>query len=210
MHANTNCRKTFRIRTYADAVPSTSSGQAPSSAEGSALLFGLIPLIRVHPRNRRLMPDGESNSESDTIIQNKANFAKGQMNISGFSTKDYENKAAFGVRRNKPKQSQFPAPIWFESGKNKKKSGLSLVEWAQHEVSLLLTLEQAITDDWFVVVSVRGFPGILAGQFGGGRFALPAGSASPVLLVNYVAGRAMAKRPEYPGKIWMDFPLRIW
>jgi len=40
-------------------------------------------------------------------MQNKANFRKGQMNISVFTIKDYENKTGFGIPENKPKQSQF-------------------------------------------------------------------------------------------------------
>ena len=40
-------------------------------------------------------------------MQNKANFRKAQMNVNFYSQKDYENKPAFGVQKNKPKQSQF-------------------------------------------------------------------------------------------------------
>ena len=40
-------------------------------------------------------------------MQNKANFPKNKMNANAFSQKDYENKPAFGVQKNKPKQSQF-------------------------------------------------------------------------------------------------------
>ena len=39
--------------------------------------------------------------------QNKPNFPKAQMNVNFYSQKDYENKPAFGVQKNKPKQSQF-------------------------------------------------------------------------------------------------------
>ena len=39
--------------------------------------------------------------------QNKPNFRKAQMNVNFYSQKDYENKPAFGVQKNKPKQSQF-------------------------------------------------------------------------------------------------------
>jgi hypothetical protein len=40
-------------------------------------------------------------------MQNKANLRKGQMNITIFNTKDYENRPAVGVLENKAKQSQF-------------------------------------------------------------------------------------------------------
>ena len=40
-------------------------------------------------------------------MQNKANFRKGQMNVSFFAAKDYENIGACGVQKNKAKQSQF-------------------------------------------------------------------------------------------------------
>jgi hypothetical protein len=40
-------------------------------------------------------------------MQNKANFRRAKMNAKGFSKRDYENKPAFGVQENKPKQSQF-------------------------------------------------------------------------------------------------------
>jgi len=40
-------------------------------------------------------------------MQNKANFRKVKMNENLFATKDYENTPAFGLRENKPKQSQF-------------------------------------------------------------------------------------------------------
>ncbi|MBA7658586.1 hypothetical protein ES703_66545 [subsurface metagenome] len=43
----------------------------------------------------------------DTIMQNKPNFRKAQMNVNFYSQKDYENETAFGLRENKPKQSQF-------------------------------------------------------------------------------------------------------
>jgi len=73
------------------------------------------------------------------FMQNKANFRKGQMSISIFTIKDYENKPAFGTPENEPKQSQFQNAIWFKMGKNERESILSLVEWAQHEVSSLVT-----------------------------------------------------------------------
>jgi len=40
-------------------------------------------------------------------MQNKANLRKDQMDISLFIRKDYENKSAFSVPKNKAKQSQF-------------------------------------------------------------------------------------------------------
>ena len=43
----------------------------------------------------------------DLIMQNKPNFRKAKMNLNFYSQKDYENKPAFGVQKNKPKQSQF-------------------------------------------------------------------------------------------------------
>jgi len=42
---------------------------------------------------------------------------------------------------NKPKQSQFQGSIWFKMGKNERKSILSLVNLAQHEVPCLLVFE---------------------------------------------------------------------
>ena len=74
-------------------------------------------------------------------MQNKANFRKGQMNISIFTTKDYENKPAFGVPKSKPKQSQFQNAIWFKMGKNKREFVLGLIDFARHEVSALLLFE---------------------------------------------------------------------
>ena len=40
-------------------------------------------------------------------MQNKANFGKTKMNLRYYSTKDYENKTAFELRKNKPNQTQF-------------------------------------------------------------------------------------------------------
>jgi len=40
-------------------------------------------------------------------MQNKANFRKAKMNASLYTTKDYEKKLAFGLRKNKAKQSQY-------------------------------------------------------------------------------------------------------
>ena len=74
-------------------------------------------------------------------MQNKANFRKDQINISVFTTKDYENKTGFGVLENKAKQSQFQNAIWVKMGKNERESILSLVEVPQHEVSSLLVSE---------------------------------------------------------------------
>jgi len=39
------------------------------------------------------------------IMQNKPNFLKIQMNVNPILAKDYENKSAFGLRKNKPNQS---------------------------------------------------------------------------------------------------------
>jgi len=39
--------------------------------------------------------------------QNKPNFRKARMNVSSVLTKDYENNHAFGLRENKPNQTQF-------------------------------------------------------------------------------------------------------
>jgi hypothetical protein len=74
-------------------------------------------------------------------MQNKANFRKGQMNISIFTIKDYENEPTFGVPKSKPKQSQFQNAIWFKMGKNERESVLGLIDFARHEVSALLLLE---------------------------------------------------------------------
>jgi hypothetical protein len=35
-------------------------------------------------------------------MQNKANLPDDQMNVTAFLTKDYENKIAFGLQKNKP------------------------------------------------------------------------------------------------------------
>jgi len=49
----------------------------------------------------------KSGDHFECIMQNKANLRQGQMNISVFTIKDYENKTGFGIPENKPKQSQF-------------------------------------------------------------------------------------------------------
>ena len=36
------------------------------------------------------------------IMQNKANFAKAQMNVNSFITKDYRKNDSFAVQKNKP------------------------------------------------------------------------------------------------------------
>jgi len=41
------------------------------------------------------------------IMQNKPNFRKSQMNLTIFSTKDYENISDWTLGQNKPKQTQF-------------------------------------------------------------------------------------------------------
>jgi hypothetical protein len=61
-------------------------------------------------------------------MQNKANLRKGQMNITVFTIKDYENKPAFSVPENKPKQSQFQNAIWFKMGKNERESVVGIVD----------------------------------------------------------------------------------
>jgi hypothetical protein len=61
-------------------------------------------------------------------MQNKANLRKGQMNISVFAIKDYENKTGFGGPENKAKQSQFQNAIWFKMGKNERASILGIVD----------------------------------------------------------------------------------
>jgi len=53
-----------------------------------------------------------------TILKNKANLAKPKMNASSIITKDYENKSAFSVLENKPKQSQNAGP-WPEARSTK-------------------------------------------------------------------------------------------
>jgi hypothetical protein len=42
-----------------------------------------------------------------TIMQNKANFRKAQMNVSFFYIKDYRKNDAFAVQKNKANQTQF-------------------------------------------------------------------------------------------------------
>jgi hypothetical protein len=69
---------------------------------------------------------GKSRRAGGLFMQNKANFRKGQMNISIFTIKDYENEPAFGVPKSKPKQSQFQNAIWFKMGKNERESVLGL------------------------------------------------------------------------------------
>ena len=49
----------------------------------------------------------KSGDHFECIMQNKANFRKGQMNVSIFSTKDYENRPIWRLRENKANQSQF-------------------------------------------------------------------------------------------------------
>ena len=55
------------------------------------------------PRTPAMSPG----APGECFMQNKPNFRKAQMNVNFYSQKDYENKPAFGVRKNKPKQSQF-------------------------------------------------------------------------------------------------------
>jgi hypothetical protein len=43
----------------------------------------------------------------ECIMQNKANFRKGQMTVSPYNTKVYENICVCRVPKNKPNQSQF-------------------------------------------------------------------------------------------------------
>ena len=50
-----------------------------------------------------------SSTNRPRFLQNKANFRKGQTNVSFFITKDYENIRACGVQQSKAKQSQIPA-----------------------------------------------------------------------------------------------------
>jgi len=49
----------------------------------------------------------KSGDHFECIMQNKANFHKGQTNVSFFVTKDYEKIGACGVQKSKAKQSQF-------------------------------------------------------------------------------------------------------
>ena len=42
-------------------------------------------------------------------MQNKPNLLNTQMNVSEDSTRAYENETAFGLRKNKPNQTQFEA-----------------------------------------------------------------------------------------------------
>ena len=45
--------------------------------------------------------------KSTLFMQNKANLPDSRMNVSPVITKDYENDNAFGLRENKPNQTQF-------------------------------------------------------------------------------------------------------
>ena len=44
----------------------------------------------------------ENPLQISSFMQNKANLPDDQMNVTTFLTKDYENKIAFGLRKNKP------------------------------------------------------------------------------------------------------------
>ena len=49
----------------------------------------------------------KSGEHFECIMQNKANFRKGQVSINIFTTKDYENQPIWRLRENKPNQTQF-------------------------------------------------------------------------------------------------------
>ena len=49
-----------------------------------------------------LLTSYESRATSDEYMQNKANLLDNQMNVNSLVTKDYENKIAFGLPKNKP------------------------------------------------------------------------------------------------------------
>jgi len=49
----------------------------------------------------------KSGDHFECIMQNKANFRKGQMSVSIFIRKDYENQLIWRLRENKPNQTQF-------------------------------------------------------------------------------------------------------
>jgi len=45
-------------------------------------------------------------------MQNKPNLLNAQINVSSFTTKDYENVHLLGRRKNKPNQTQFQTFCW--------------------------------------------------------------------------------------------------
>ena len=53
----------------------------------------------------------------DTIMQNKPNFRKSQMNVSIFSKMDYENKPNWTLGESKPKQSQSQRSVFCKNAK---------------------------------------------------------------------------------------------
>jgi len=53
----------------------------------------------------------ESSLQISSFMQNKPNFPDDKMNVSGTITKDYENKIAFGLRKNKANSKPIKANL---------------------------------------------------------------------------------------------------
>jgi hypothetical protein len=75
--------------------------------------------VRQRPKRKCYSAKQHFHGEGDTkklvgmthptyVMQNKANFHKGQTDVSFFVTKDYENICPCEFKKNKPNQSQFP------------------------------------------------------------------------------------------------------
>ncbi len=65
---------------------------------------------RTEPMEKSTMNTG---TPADYFMQNKANFERAQMNANLCGKKDYEKGPRRVLRKNKPKQSQFPVILVF-------------------------------------------------------------------------------------------------
>jgi len=72
--------------------------------------FFLLTFYFLKPINFR-SPRGEQSkiNQFESIMQNKPNFRKAQMNVTSLYTKDYENKRLADAAKTKPIQTQYKA-----------------------------------------------------------------------------------------------------
>jgi len=74
-------------------------------------------------------------------MQNKPNFRKSQMNVSIFSTKDYENKSNWTIGQSKPNSNPIKANL----------------RKAKMNVNLTLTKDYRKNDDFLVRINKANF-----------------------------------------------------
>jgi len=56
-------------------------------------------------------PEPSLPSDKEVDLKKQSQFAPAQIGANSFTGEDYENKPSPGLRENKPKQSQFHAPV---------------------------------------------------------------------------------------------------